>query len=405
MKSGWQTKTLAEVCEIKPPKREARERLSAGGLVSFLPMEDLGIDEKFLRATQTKPLSAVAGSYTYFAEGDVLLAKITPCFENGKLGIAERLTNGIGFGSSEYIVFRPDKTVSKEWLYYYLSRETFRNEGAARMSGAVGHKRVSKEFIESYPIPIPPLLEQQRIVGILDETVEGISTAKANAEKNLQNTRALFESYLQSIFTQRGNGWVEKTLGDIAQVKGGKRVPKSYRLLTESTDYPYLRVADFTDDGTIETSDLRYVSAAVHREIKNYVIYSTDLYISIAGTIGKTGIIPEELDGANLTENACRLVFNPGVSNRFVYYFTVTPDFVAQAGLNTRTAAQPKLALSRLSTIKLGIPPLGEQKRLAAEFDTLRDETQRLASLYERKLAALEALKKSLLHEAFSGKL
>src|SRR6266481_2321403 len=209
MKNGWPTKTLSEACEIKPPKSEARERLAANALVSFLPMEDMGINEKFVQATQKKPLSAVQGSYTYFADGDVLLAKITPCFENGKLGIAEELTNGIGFGSSEYIVFRPDKTVSKEWLYYFLSRETFRVEGAARMSGAVGHKRVAKDFIESYPIPVPPLPEQQRIVGILEEAFEGIATATTNAEKNLQNAHALFESHLQALFTRRNSGWKE----------------------------------------------------------------------------------------------------------------------------------------------------------------------------------------------------
>ena len=111
----WHTKKLAEVCKIKPPKSEARERVSASSLVSFLPMEDMGIDEKFVHATKTKLLSKAVGSYTYFADGDVLLAKITPCFENGKLGIATDLQNGIGFGSSEYVVLRPDSTVGKEW--------------------------------------------------------------------------------------------------------------------------------------------------------------------------------------------------------------------------------------------------------------------------------------------------
>ena len=146
-------------------------------------MEDLGIDRKLLVPRGTRALADVAGSYTYFADGDVLLAKITPCFENGKLGIAANLTNGVGFGSSEYMVFRPSPALDKVWLYYYLSRETFRTEGAARMSGAVGHKRVAKEFIDAYPIPVPPLPEQQRIVGILDEAFDGIATAKANAEK------------------------------------------------------------------------------------------------------------------------------------------------------------------------------------------------------------------------------
>jgi type I restriction enzyme S subunit len=264
---------------------------------------------------------------------------------------------------------------------------------------------INRNEVYSQVTKVPPLPEQQRIVGIIDEAFDGIATAKANAEKNLQNARALFESHLQSVFSQRGEGWIEKTLGDIAQVKGGKRVPKGYKLLAEATEFPYLRVADFNDSGSIDMSELRYISAEVHREIKNYVIFSTDMYISIAGTIGKTGIIPKELDGANLTENACRLVFNPVINNRFVYYFTKTSDFVEQAGLNTRTAAQPKLALSRLSTIKLGIPNLAVQKHLADDFDALSEETQRLESIYQQKIAALEKLKKSLLHQAFSGQL
>ena len=258
MKKGWPTKTLAKVCQIKPPKSEAREKVSASSLVSFLPMEDMGIDVKFVQATQTKPLSAVVGSYTYFADGDVLLAKITPCFENGKLGIADGLKNGIGFGSSEYFVFRPDPTVSKEWLCYFLSRETFRVEGAARMTGAVGHKRVSKEFIEEYSIPVPPLAEQQRIVGLLDEAFEGLATAKANAEKNLQNARALFESHLQSVFTQRGPGWVETTLEKISTNLDSKRVPITKNVRT-SGEYPYYGasgIVDYVGDYIFEGDNL-----------------------------------------------------------------------------------------------------------------------------------------------------
>src|SRR4051812_49181783 len=105
----WQELSLKELCELKPPKSEARERIAANALVSFAPMEDLGINRKFLQPSQVKPLSSVVGSYTYFADGDVLLAKITPCFENGKLGIAINLKNGVGFGSSEFIVLRPSR--------------------------------------------------------------------------------------------------------------------------------------------------------------------------------------------------------------------------------------------------------------------------------------------------------
>lgn len=197
---GWVEMPLAEMCQIKPPKAEARRRVSNTDLVSFVPMEDLGIDQKILVATQTRPLAEVAGSYTYFADGDVLLAKITPCFENGKLGIAANLTNGIGFGSSEYIVFRPGPSVDKEWLYYFLSRESFRMKGAERMSGAVGHKRVAKEFIESYPIPAPPLSEQQRIVATLNVIREETQHLESLYQRRLAALEALKKSLLHHAF-------------------------------------------------------------------------------------------------------------------------------------------------------------------------------------------------------------
>ena len=111
---GWLEKTLIEVCEIKPPKNEAKKILKNSDFVSFAPMEDLGINQKYLNPKKQRTLEDVAGSYTYFAEGDVLLAKITPCFENGKLGIAKNLTNGIGFGSSEYIIFFQENGLSKK---------------------------------------------------------------------------------------------------------------------------------------------------------------------------------------------------------------------------------------------------------------------------------------------------
>ena len=120
MIAAWETRALGEVCKIKPPKAEARAKLTNSDAVSFAPMEDLGIGEKYLRPSRTRRLDEVSGSYTYFADGDVLLAKITPCFENGKLGVARGLANGIGFGSSEYIVLRPADILDAVLKFVYL---------------------------------------------------------------------------------------------------------------------------------------------------------------------------------------------------------------------------------------------------------------------------------------------
>lgn len=408
MKKGWPTKTLAEVCQIKPPKSEAREKASASSLVSFLPMEDMGIDVKFVKATQTKPLSAVVGSYTYFADGDVLLAKITPCFENGKLGIADGLKNGIGFGSSEYFVFRPDATVSKEWLYYFLSRETFRVEGAARMSGAVGHKRVSKEFIEECSIPVPPLAEQQRIVGLLDEAFEGLATAKANAEKNLQNARALFESHLQSVFTQSGSGWVEKPFSELCDIKHGYAFEGEF--FSNEGEYVLLTPGNFYERGGYRDrgEKQKYYTGEIPRD---YVLNEGDLLVAMteqaAGLLGSPILVPES-DKFLHNQRLGLVTKKPGVvwSNEFFFHvFNTQPVrkaiHASASGVKVRHTSPTKIG----EVVVAFSTSLPEQKRIVTTLASLSEETQRLARLYEQKLVALEALKKSLLHQAFSGEL
>lgn len=197
--------------------------------------------------------------------------------------------------------------------------------------------------------------------------------------------------------------WRKATLADIAMVKGGKRLPKGYRLSSEKTEFPYITVSDFNDHGSIDTSSLRYISAAVHAQIRSYVISSRDLYISIAGTIGKTGWVPESLDGANLTENACRLVLKESILKEYLYYFTRTNDFTAQAGHQTRKSAQPKLALERLKQIEIPLPPLAEQQRIVAILDEAFAGIDKAIANTERNLANAKELFESYLNSVFAN--
>ncbi len=199
---GWEEKTLAEVCEITPGKKEARDKLKETDFVTFLPMEDLTVLNKEIDGVKKRQLKDVAGSYTYFAENDILLAKITPCFENGKIGIARNLINGVGFGSSEYIVFRTQRNIEPEFLYYFLSRNQIRDEGIKYMSGAVGHKRVSKYWIENYLIPFPKSLKiQQTIVQKLDVLSAETKKIEAIYQKKINNLEELKKSILQKAFS------------------------------------------------------------------------------------------------------------------------------------------------------------------------------------------------------------
>jgi type I restriction enzyme S subunit len=399
----WGLAALADVCQIKPPKAEARRKVAAEDLVSFVPIEDLGIDEKWVSARRSRPLSEVAGCYTYFADGDVLLAKITPCFENGKLGIATGLANGIGFGSSEYVVFRPSEALSREWLYYFLSREVFRVEGAARMSGAVGHKRVSKEFLERYPIPIPPLPEQHRIVAILDEAFEGIATAKANAERNLQNARAVFESHLQSIFAQRGPGWVEKRLGDVVTRLTNGFVGPTRNIYKES-GVPYL-LARHVKNNRLLFDGRTFISDEFNRKNKKSMLKAGDVLLVQSGHIGHSAVVTEEHEG----HNCHAMIVITAVDGAFIGPFLSL--FFNSSGMKQKFqeirsgSTVPHLTCGEVRELMVALPDLATQRSLVDHSRELDEETKRLARRYERKHAALEALKKSLLHRAFAGEL
>jgi type I restriction enzyme, S subunit len=350
---------------------------------------------------EIKTLAEVAGSYTYFADGGVLLAKITPCFENGKLGIAENLTNGIGFGSSEYIVFRPEQSLDKEWLYYFLSRQTFRTEGAERMSGAVGHKRVSKEFIETYPIPLPPLLEQQRIVGILDEAFDGIATAKANAAKNLKNARALFNSHLQSVFSQRGAGWVEKRLGEMSKINYGY----TESACAEPVGPRFLRITDIQDN-RVDWDTVPYcpITAA---DLHKYKLSEGDIVFARTGaTTGKSYLITEPPDAVFASYLIRVQLAVKELLPAFLLLFFQTGSYWDSIKSGSSGSAQGGFNASKLGELVIPYPRIPkEQQDIITKLDELSVETQRLESIYRQKLAALDELKKALLHQAFSGQL
>jgi len=198
MKSDWSTVALKTVCEFKPPKAQIKKNLRDTDEVSFAPMSDLGVLRMDFVPSEVRQLKSVYKGYTYFADGDVLCAKITPCFENGKMGIASGLKNGVGFGSSEFVVMRPSPKLLPHFLFYFLLRDEIRNAGARVMTGAVGHRRVPKEYFEDLQIPLPPLTEQVKIVAALDDAFASTRRAKALFESNLNELSELQQSLIQN---------------------------------------------------------------------------------------------------------------------------------------------------------------------------------------------------------------
>lgn len=407
MKQGWEIKKLGEICLIRPPKSEVRKNLGDEDFVSFVPMEKLGIGQKYFDVSQARTLIDVAGSYTYFADNDVLLAKITPCFENGKLGIARNLKNGVGFGSSEYIVFRCSTALHNEYLYYFLSRETFREEGSKRMTGAVGHKRVSKEFIENTLIPLPPLPEQQRIVAILDEAFAAIAKAKANAEQNLKNAKELFESYLQNVFENKGEDWEEKALRDVCELKPQK---KEARDKLKDTDL--VTFLPMEDLGILK-KDIIGIKERQLKDVAGSYTYFADNDVLLAKITpcfenGKIGIARNLINGIGFGSSEYIVFRSKGeIEPNYLYYF-LSRDPIREEGRKLMTGAVGHKRVSKDWIENYFIPypkSLKEQQTIVQKLDALSEKTKKLEAIYQQHINEVDELKKSILQKAFAGEL
>ncbi|EAH6292911.1 restriction endonuclease subunit S [Campylobacter lari] len=208
---------------------------------------------------------------------------------------------------------------------------------------------------------------------------------------------------MENTMTNLPQGWEVKKLEEIANIKGGKRLPKGENLLDNNTKFAYIRVADFQDNGTINLQNIKFINENTYNVLKNYKIYDDNLYISIAGTIGKSGIIPKELNGAILTENAVKLEYiQNNISNKFMYFFTLSNIFKTQIQTSTKIVAQPKLAITRLKQIQIPLPPLKEQERIVGILDESFAKIDESIKILEQDLLNLDELMQSALQKAFN---
>jgi type I restriction enzyme S subunit len=279
-----------------------------------------------------------------------------------------------------------------------MDSNDFQDSLKEQSGGAAIQNVASVSILKGIQIPLPPLAEQQRIVGVLNEAFEGLATAKANAEMNLQNARALFDSHLNSVFTKRGPGWVEKSLEEIGTTQTGS-TPKTSEKNNYGDFISFIKPADFNSDGSLDYDNDGLSKKGLSKARK--VAAGSVLMVCIGATIGKCGYCDRDVT-TNQQINA--LTPFKDVSNKFIYYQMLTEKFQRRMLLRSAQATLPIINKSKWSALTVWLPPkLEEQKRIAAELGSLCEKTEHLADIYERKLAALEGLKKSVVHQAFAG--
>jgi len=375
MKVGWQIAALGTLCSIKNGKSNAEDAAEDGAYAFF------DRSKKIKKSTR------------YLYDCDALIipgegAEFLPRHFIGKFDLHQRA----------YALFDFSKSIDVRFLYYYLVH--FKDYFVKVAVGATV-KSLRLRHFEQLPVPVAPLTEQQRIVGILDEAFEGIATAEANAEKNFHNARALFESHLQSVFTQRGHGWKQKTLGEIATTFGrgkSRHRPRNEKRLYGG-NYPFIQTGDIRNAEHFITEYSQTYSEAGLAQSKLWP--KGTICITIAANIAETGILDFD---ACFPDSVIGVVANPKEADEgFVEY--LLQSFKVRLQAKGKGSAQANINMGTFENERFPFPPVTEQKRIVAKLDDLSEETQRLESIYQRKLAALDELKKSLLHKAFAGEL
>jgi type I restriction enzyme S subunit len=255
--------------------------------------------------------------------------------------------------------------------------------------------------VKDLQVPLAPLPEQQRIVGILDEAFGGLATAQAHAAQNLQNARDLFESHLNAVFTQRGEGWVEKTLDQICIVERGSspRPIKNY-FTTNEDGVNWIKIGDTEEGGKYVYSTAQKITPEGAKRSK--FVKEGDFILTNSMSFGRPYIMKTS---GYIHDGWFALRLNVSIDSDYLYYLLSSK--VVQSQFTRLASGSVVLNISGdlVKQAVLPIAPLTQQHKIAEHLMVLSDETQRLESIYQRKLAAMAKLKKSLLHQAFSGEL
>jgi restriction endonuclease S subunit len=399
MKSGWQTSTLGDVLAVIRNGANCKQDKSGNGdrISRIESISDTTFD---LEKVGYAKLSERDKEKNRLLSGDILFSHINSPVHVGKTAVFdcdEPVYHGVNL-----LLMRPKEVVTSAYLNHAL-RFLFQNgywRGVCKQS--VNQASVNQQDISRVEIRYPKSLpEQRRIVGILDEAFAGLATAKANAEKNLHNARALFESHLQSVFSQRGNGWQQKTLEEVATTFGrgkSKHRPRNEPRLYGGK-YPFIQTGDIRNADHFVTEYSQTYSEAGLAQSKLWP--KGTICITIAANIAETAILGFD---ACFPDSVIGVVANPKEAEvGFIEY--LLQSFKARLQALGKGSAQANINMGTFENERFPFPPVAEQRQIVAKLDALSSETTRLAAIYQQKLAALEALKKSLLHQAFSGEL
>ena len=474
--ANWAEAKISEIAFVN--KREKADHLSDETKVSFIPMKDVE-EESGKYSYKIREMGEVKKGYTQFFDGDLLFAKITPCMENGKAAVVDKLSNGIGFGSTEFHVIRTlSNDISPHYLFYFLIQKNYRLSAERHMAGAVGQRRVSKKYIEDTIVPIPPAAEQERILNKfeelfskLDKGVEALERAQALLrryrasvlkaavegrlvpteadlarqenrdyepadkllERILDERRAAWEGAELAKMIRKGQtpkndkwknkykesaapdtsdlpelpeGWVWVTLEMLADIKGGITKDKK-RKIKNGRSVPYLRVAN-VQRGFLDLSEMKTIEAE-EKVIDELRLIPGDVLFTEGGDRDKLGrgwVWSGEVGECIHQNHIFRArLFLDSLSGEYISWFgnSFGQEYFMRQGKQTTNLAS--INLTKLRGFPVALPPQAEQARIEEELDRMLTSISVMDKLISAELNKSNALRQSILKNAFQGNL
>lgn len=382
---------LADICIINPRCPQFEDEFQ----VSFVPMQKVS-ETGTIDPSECREYAQVRKGFTYFCEGDVLFAKITPCMENGKGAVAAGLINGVGFGSTEFFVLRPDTTkIANTWLYYLTQWPQFRQDCERNMTGSAGQKRVPKAFLAGYPVRFPTLEEQEKQVAVLDRVNRLIGLREQQLKKLNELVKIRFVEMFGDPKTNP-MGWKETTIGESCYyIKDGPHKSPPY----VEHGIPFISTRNVVNGDGIDWSTAKYIAESDYEAcIKKCKPEKGDILYSKGGTTGIAKYVDTDIKFANWVHVAV-LKFGEELNGVFFQYMLNSDYCYEQSQALTKGVANRDLVLSAMAKIQFYLPPVSAQE----EFVAFVQRVDRTKAEVKQSLESMELLKKSLMQQYFGN--
>ena len=379
---------LSDVCEINPKAPSIDDSTE----VSFVTMADVSEDGKMNTAV-VRPYAEVKKGYSFFQENDVLFAKITPCMENGKGALAKGLKNGMGCGSTEFHILRPNSTaISGEWLYYLTAWSSFRRNAEQHMTGSAGQKRVPKCFLESYRLTVPSLGRQKQQVEQLDCIKKTIELREQQLSKLDDLIKARFVEMFGDMRTNP-KGWSIQTFEELTELitDGEHATPKRVDRGI------YLLSARNVLNHSLNLEDVDYIDQEEYDRIaKRIVPREGDVLISCSGTVGRCCSVPSGMV-FQMVRSAALLRFKPLINPVFAEYM-ITSDYLQEQINSSKTASsQANLFQGKIAKLRGFVPPI----ELQNDFLSFVNQVEKSKAAVQKALDEARLLFDSMMQEYF----